>query len=292
MRAPLASVASSPPPGGYSAPSVAEIIPMRHCSSRASKGWGKKYTFPPVPEESVPVHRGHGETGGRPFTNMASQTESQELPSPPQTGLTDVLAAITNCHASVTSPTTKVDAVQLDVGLIRQDMDKMRSRITFAEQRISHMEDTVESHNTDLRMLHTKIRALEYKAEDAGNRNRRNNLRIVGMTEGVEGNHPTEFVEKFLRTLLPSAQFSPFYAVERAHHIPPKPGPQGSPPRMFILKFLHFRDRDEVLRAARVQGELAYQNSKILIFPDYSVETQKMRRSFDRCQSCYACKGH
>lgn len=58
----------------------------------------------------------------------------------------------------------------------------MCSRINAAEQRISHVEDTVKGHNTDLHMLHTKIRALEYKAEDAENRNRRNNLRIVDMT--------------------------------------------------------------------------------------------------------------
>lgn len=173
-------------------------------------------------------------------------------------GLTEVLAAIANCHAFVTSLTTKVEAVQLDVGLIRLDI--MRSRLSSAEQHLSHVEDTVEVHNADLRTLHTKIRALEYKAEDAKNRNKRNILRIVGMAEGVEGPHPTEFVEKLLRTLLPSAQFSPFYVVERAHRIPPKPGPQGSPPRTFILKFLNFRDRDEVLRVARVQGELAYQN--------------------------------
>lgn len=90
--------------------------------------------------------------------------------------------------------------MQLDVGLIRQDMDKICSRLTTAEQRLGHVEDTVESHGVDLRIPHTKIRALEYKTEDAENRNRRNNLRIVGMAEGVEGQRPTEFVEELLRT--------------------------------------------------------------------------------------------
>lgn len=108
------------------------------------------------------------------------------------------------------------------------------------------VEDTVESQSPDLRTLQTKIRALEYKAEDAENGNMRNNLHIVGLAEWVDGLQLTEFVEKLLRTLLPAAQFSPFfYAVERAHHILPKPGPQGAP----SLKFLNFRDRDEVLRA-------------------------------------------
>lgn len=191
-----------------------------------------------------------------------------------QPGLAEVLAAIANCQASITSLTSKVDAVQLDVGLFRQDMDKVRSRLSSAEQRLVHAEDTVTDHTTTttttlLRSQQTKICDLEYKVEDAENRNRRNNLCIVGLAVGVEGPHPPEFVEQLLCTLLPTAQFLLFYAVERAHHIPPKPGPLGTPPQTFILKFLNFRDRDEVLRAAQLQKDLAYQNTKLLIFPDY-----------------------
>lgn len=90
---------------------------------------------------------------------------------------------------------------------------------------------------------------------------------------------------------VPSCQFSPFYAVERAHRIPPKPGPLGTRPRTLILKFFNFRDRDEVLRAARVQRDLDYQNTKLLIFPDYLVETQKMRRSFDQVKAAMCTRG-
>lgn len=39
---------------------------------------------------------------------------------------------------------------------------------------------------------------------------------------------------------------------------------------------LNFRD----LRASRVQGDLKFQNTKLMIFPDYSVETQKLCNSF------------
>lgn len=66
--------------------------------------------------------------------------------------------------------------------------------------------------------------------DDAENRNRRNNLRIVGMAEGAEGPNPIVFVEDLLRNLLPNAQYSPYYTVKRAHRVPPRPGPVGSPP--------------------------------------------------------------
>lgn len=40
-------------------------------------------------------------------------------------------------------------------------------------------------------------------------------------------------------------------------------------------------ETDEILHASRNVGDLCYQNAKLMIFPDYSVETQKLRKSFD-----------
>lgn len=65
-----------------------------------------------------------------------------------------------------------------------------------------------------------KLKALEYRAEDAESRNRRNNLRIVGLSEGAKGNNPTCYVEDMLRNLLPDARLFSHYAVERAHGYP------------------------------------------------------------------------
>lgn len=119
--------------------------------------------------------------------------------------LADVMAAIATCQSTLTP---KIEAVQMDVGLIRKDMDK---------QRIGNTEDAVTEHGAALRTLQTKVKALEYRAEDMENRNQRNNLRIVGLPEGAEGNNPKCFVEDMLRNLLPDARMSPHYAVERAH---------------------------------------------------------------------------
>lgn len=123
------------------------------------------------------------------------------------------------------------------------------------------------------------------------NRSRCNNLRIVGLPEGMEGKNPTIFVEELICSLLPSAQYSPYFTVKRAHRVPPRPGPEGSPPRTLFLRLLNFRDQDEVLRAARAVGSLAYHNAKLLIFPDYAVETQKMQRSFHSVKAAMRTKG-
>lgn len=75
----------------------------------------------------------------------------------------------------------------MDTGLIRQDLNKIRVRVVAAEQRVNRVENAVEENSSVIRTLQTKVKALEYRAEDTENRSRRNNLSIVGLPEGVEG---------------------------------------------------------------------------------------------------------
>lgn len=196
-----------------------------------------------------------------------------------QSNFTALMQAIATCQTTLTG---KIDSLHMDMGLIRKDMDKFRHRLTETEHRIGAAEDTLHDHTATLHTLKTKVKALELRAEDAENRNRRNNLRVVGLPEGVEGSDPTAFTENLLRSLLPQAQFSPFFVVERAHRMPASRGAPGAPPRTFIFRLLNFRDRDLVLREARKLDALRYEASKIMIFPDYSVDTQRLRRSFDQ----------
>lgn len=44
------------------------------------------------------------------------------------------------------------------------------------------------------------------------------------------------------------------------------------------------------MRVARLEGELTYNNNWLLMFPDYSVETQKLRRSFDSVKAAMRIK--
>lgn len=94
-----------------------------------------------------------------------------------------------------------------------------------------------------------------------------------------------------MQSFLPAAQLSPYFTMERTHCMPPQPGPQGAPTRVFILWLLNFRDQDKILRVARAAGELVYQNSRLILFPDYSMETQKLRRSFNSIKAALRAKG-
>lgn len=67
------------------------------------------------------------------------------------------------------------------MGFIRKDLDSFRGLVTEVKQRASQTEDMVRDHDADLCTLKAKVKALEAWAEDVKNRNRRNNLRILGL---------------------------------------------------------------------------------------------------------------
>lgn len=74
--------------------------------------------------------------------------------------------------------------------------------------------------------------------------------------------------------------FTKLFAIERAHRIPGRVPPKGAPPRSMIAKVLHFRDRENILRAARTGPEMSFDGYRISIYPDFSAVTQKQRASF------------
>lgn len=110
--------------------------------------------------------------------------------------------------------------------------------------------------------------------------NKRNNLRILGLPEGAEGSDPVAFMEHLLPSLSPrlnSPHTSSLSGPTTCQQLEAHRGPC-----TFIFKLLHYQDRDTVLPAAHIQGELKFDNTKLQIFPDYSVETQILRPC-----SCY-----
>ncbi|KAJ1171566.1 hypothetical protein NDU88_003427 [Pleurodeles waltl] len=100
------------------------------------------------------------------------------------------------------------------------------------------------------------------------------------MPESVPQTGLAEFLEQWLREGLAGDGLSPFFAIERAHRVPARPPPPGTPPRPIIAKLLHYRDRDYLLHQSRTKGDRTMDNHKVRIFPDFSREVQKQRATF------------
>ena len=80
----------------------------------------------------------------------------------------------------------KVEEVRIDVSLLQQDLRKVTDRVTKAETRVSTAEDELATLKTRFTQLLRSMAILEDMAEDAENRSRRNNLRLIGVPEGVD----------------------------------------------------------------------------------------------------------
>lgn len=81
--------------------------------------------------------------------------------------------------------------------------------------------------------------------------------------------------------------------IERAHRIGTLTniGSRTTHPRTLIMKFLNFRDKERVLRAARVKGNAFYNNEQGRFHPDLSAGIHKMQRDYDGVRKRLRDKG-
>lgn len=219
-------------------------------------------------------------------TDPSSQDGAAALEEEPSAG-TDtarVLEAISSCQEAITacqtSLTARIEEVKVDISLVRQDFQKLKGRVTEAENRLGTVEDSLPPLQNTTSELQHQVNQLLQKQDDIENRLRRCNLRFVGLPEGVEGKDPPAFLENLLCDTYGKESFSPTFVVERAHRLSGRPPPSGAPPRTFIAKFLNYRDRDTILRLSRVKGNIPLGNKMIAIYPDFSAEVQRRRRTF------------
>lgn len=148
------------------------------------------------------------------------------------------------------------------------------------ETRLGRAEDRLYPLQHSQEDLQRQVQQLAQKQDNLENRTCRSSLWFIGLPEGSEGSDPATFLEKLLIATYGRDAFLATFVVEQAHHMPARRPPKGAPPRTFIAKLLNFRDRDAVLRLARVKCNIPFQSGYISAFPDFSVEVQKQRARF------------
>lgn len=88
-----------------------------------------------------------------------------------------------------------VTALKRDLDNIRQELD-CTGRLAQAEVRISSNEDEIEILCAKVSTMESKQKSLEDKVMDLELRSRRNNIRLVILVGGMEGQDPCPFLEK------------------------------------------------------------------------------------------------
>ncbi len=109
---------------------------------------------------------------------------------------------------------------------------------------------------------------------------RRNNVRLVGLPEGMEGNDAAGFLRANLSKWIPSLRGRDI-EIDWAHRV--YDGGRGSDrPRTLIFRVLRWHDRSDILKGARqaYPVKCSQSNVTLLFFPDFSPATAIRRKAF------------
>lgn len=168
---------------------------------------------------------------------------------------------------------TKLDKIQAEVSGHGQRISDLESNAEGVSQRLEQLEATCASLREDNTLLKSKLSDLE-------GRSRRQNIRIVGLPESVEGPRPTAFFSQLLVEVFGDQTLSSPPELDRAHRsLIPKPGPDERP-RPVIIRFHRFQIKDSVMREARKLGTVEYRGHKLRFYEDYSADVLKQRAAY------------
>lgn len=114
-------------------------------------------------------------------------------------------------------------------------------------------------------------------------RNRRSNLRLVGLPESEEGSDPIRFLKKFLPLWIPSLAGREI-KIERAHRLYNRRETETSRSRTLILKLLDYADRQAILKGAREAYPVKHKERILSFYSNFSNETAKKQMEFNQVQ--------
>ncbi len=206
--------------------------------------------------------------------NMAPADRAEGL-ALEEEGMSLMLEKISDKILSVLNE--RFDKLEATFQVMQATQQELSDKIDAVEGQTNDHEARIVSLEDSLNTLHKENKMLKSKLNDLEGRSRRNNIRLIGIPEGVEKGRPTEFVAELIKQLF--ADFSDPPVIDRAHRVPqPKPA-EGARPRAIIARIHYYQDKERILRLRRGR-ELDYQGHKVLIFPKYTAEVVEQRRSF------------
>uniref|UniRef100_H2ZT81 L1 transposable element RRM domain-containing protein n=1 Tax=Latimeria chalumnae TaxID=7897 RepID=H2ZT81_LATCH len=185
---------------------------------------------------------------------------------------------------------TDVTSIRNNIAEMRGSLESLGQRVSGVEAKMGRLGEVTEDHEARLirvegELAHQSRYAgdLWDRVQDLENRSRRNNIRVIGVPENVEGNGvsgPTMLL-KILQDCLPLGE-SDSIEVERAHRTRGLKPPPDQCPRPIIARLLHFQDRERILELAREAGEIYWWWwwGGIMIFPDMSRELAAQKKRF------------
>ncbi len=166
---------------------------------------------------------------------------------------------------------------------VKELREEFEAIVTTAKQTRDRVDSVQAAAREDKRTvtdLKDQLERLTEKMTDMEDRCRRNNVRLVGLPEGMEGNDAAGFLRANLSKWIPSLRGRDI-EIDRAHRV--YDGGRGSDrPRTLIFHVLRWHDRSDFLKGARqaYPVKCSQSNVTLLFFPDFSPATAIRRKAF------------
>lgn len=191
----------------------------------------------------------------------------------------DIREALMQIMAELKAIRTVLDAVVKKQEKTDKKVKKLGEITEDTKDRVDKIEDNILAWTAERKRLFEKVDVLE-------NFSRRNNIKIVGLKEGIEGEDPIKFFQDWIPDILQMEEGNRSIEIERAHRaLRPKPQ-HNQNPRSILIKCLRYQDKERILQAAaqgakKRNGPLMIEGSKVLFYPDISYELLKRRKEFN-----------
>lgn len=155
-------------------------------------------------------------------------------------------------------------------------IDELGDRVNHVENKMEEFSAAhnglVDTHN----QLEADVTSLSEKLADLEKRNRRNNLKLIGIPESVTNAELIPYIHQLMKTLLKSVSKQDM-TIDRAHRLPKPKGILDSAPRDVIIRILFFYHIKE-MQAARKQPQLPEPFQTVKLFADLSQFTIQTRK--------------
>ena len=215
----------------------------------------------------------------------SSMAESAAGGAPPDT-LASIAAGITAIREDFAR---RFDGIEKRFDDFLTRITTVETRMSTAEARLEAAEERLVTVEADRDALAARVAALEKSGVEAtraltevDDQSRANNIRIVGVKEGLENGNPSTLAARILKEVFGLTELP---IIDRAFRLPlPRSGPvrPGPPrPRVLLARMTSWAAKDALIREARRRrNELRFNGEQVLFFNDFSKATAIQRASF------------
>uniref|UniRef100_A0A096LWS8 L1 transposable element RRM domain-containing protein n=1 Tax=Poecilia formosa TaxID=48698 RepID=A0A096LWS8_POEFO len=103
------------------------------------------------------------------------------------------------------------------------------------------------------------------------------NIKIMGLKEGIEGSEPVAFFGAWIPKVLGLQQTR--IEIERAHRTGPPAGRNDrNHPRAVLVRLHNYIDKQRILSAARIKGTIQVEDRRLSFYQDFSAEMVRKRQ--------------